>query len=136
MQPPKYNLPYSKFFGIPDQDIDLSKMGSDLAPSTKAVEKRRFPGLSQEYIVRKPRHQPEPPTFKPQITRYNPESELRKRKQAQRLLRGNTSHDKAEQLRSLIKSRLNTSGGDSPRANIASEESITADQLQSFINPS
>ena len=64
--------------------------------------KKRCNGLSQEYPVKKLRHPPEVFPFKPQITKYNPETDSKKRLLAQRLLRETQPHDKSDQLRSLI----------------------------------
>ena len=36
--------------------------------------KKRIPGLSQEYPVRKNKHEPESYTFKPQIKKFIPET--------------------------------------------------------------
>ena len=47
-------------------------------------------------------HPPEVFSFKPQITKYNPETDSKKRLLAYKLLKETLPHDKSDQLRSLI----------------------------------
>ena len=99
----------SKFYGINDQDIDYK---SNNALSNQEANKtgsqtmrKRIPGLSQEYPVKKPQL-PEAFTHRPQIKKYHRETDQKKRSQALRLLKETSKHDKTEQLRDLIKKRI------------------------------
>jgi len=56
--------------------------------------------------VKKLRHPPEVFPFKPSITKYNPETDSKKRLLAQRLLKERLPHDKSDQLRSLIDHKM------------------------------
>ena len=70
------------------------------------MSKKRISGLSQEYPIRKTTHQPEQYSFKPQIKKFIPESDRKKREIAKRYLKETRPHDKTAQLRQLISERL------------------------------
>ena len=53
---PKQAKSTNKFYGIYNKDIDYFEQNQDLSLGSKTY-KKRIPGLSQEYVVKKPQKQ-------------------------------------------------------------------------------